>query len=155
QLAGYVPGDDATVFPPGVAKKIPARSTLLFQVHYTPIGKEITDRSSIALKFATEKVEHEARTVGISARRLAVSPNDPNYEVRASLTVPADATLLSVWPHMHLRGKDFRATVTAPDGTSEVLLNVPRYDFNWQSTYELIEPRKLPKGTTIECLAHF
>ncbi len=69
--------------------------------------------------------------------------------------MPFDAHLLGLMPHMHVRGIDFSYKATYPDGRSEVLLSVPRYDFNWQNTYRLIEPKPLPKGTRIDCLAHY
>jgi hypothetical protein len=78
-----------------------------------------------------------------------------NHEVRAAHTFPKAVRLLSLMPHMHLRGKDFQYTAYYPDGTSEVLLSVPSYDFAWQSVYRLAEPKPLPRGTRIECLAHF
>jgi hypothetical protein len=155
QFAGYVPGDEPTVYPVGMGKRLPAGSRLAFQVHYTPIGKVVEDQSAIAVKFATEPVRREVRTKGIHTRNLRIPPREPSAPAQASFTVPSDITLLSLWPHMHLRGKDFRFTAVYPDQRGEVLLDVPAYDFNWQTTYVLAEPRFLPKGTRIDCLAHF
>ena len=156
QLAGYVPGDEPTVFPDGMGKRIPAGADLLFQVHYTPIGKATTDQSAIALVFADGPQSHEVHTRGIATRALRIPPGEANYQApKASMTFPVDATLLSMWPHMHVRGKDFRFTAVYPDGREEVLLSVPRYDFNWQTCYTLEEPKALPAGSRIECVAHF
>ena len=82
-------------------------------------------------------------------------PGDPAHEVKAQLTLPIDAQLVSLMPHMHLRGKDFLYKVVYPDGQTEMLLNVPRYDFAWQLVYALETPIALPKGSRIECTAHF
>lgn len=155
QLTGYVPGDEATVFPVGMGKKIPKGASLQFQVHYTPIGKPVEDQSSVAMIFAKETPTQEVRTVGIVGRPLEIPAGASNHEVRAEVTAPAEATVLSLWPHMHLRGKDFRFTARYPDGREEILLSVPHYDFNWQSTYVLAEPKKVPKGTVVSCVAHF
>lgn len=84
-----------------------------------------------------------------------IPPNDSNYEVRSSYTATQDIALDSLMPHMHFRGKDFRYTVVYPDGRQEVILSVPKYDFNWQLRYHLQSPLLLPKGTRIDCVAHF
>lgn len=155
-LAAYAPGDLPTVLPPGVAKKIPAGSTLVFQMHYTPVGKTRVDRSSVGLVFADGPPTFRAKTVPVLNTRFEIPPGDANYEVRAeSPPVPADTPLLGFLPHMHLRGKDFTYTAVHPDGTREILLSVPRYDFAWQSYYWLAEPKVLPKGARLECVAHF
>jgi hypothetical protein len=86
---------------------------------------------------------------------FVIPPGAPNHEVRASKTFKEDTYLLAMMPHMHVRGKDFTYTVTYPDGRSEIILHVPKYDFDWQLTYELKEPLLLPKGTRLDCVAHF
>ena len=155
ELVCYAAGDMPSVFPEGTAKKVPAGSTLVIEVHYTTIGSEQTDQSSVGLVFAQGPIRRRAVTKGISDKRLALAPGVKNYESRSSFTFPFDARLLSLSPHMHLRGKDFRYTAVYPDGRREVLLSVPAYDFAWQSVYRLAEPRPMPRGTRIECLAHF
>jgi peroxiredoxin/mono/diheme cytochrome c family protein len=154
-LACYFPGDQPTVLPPGVAKRIPAGADLYFEVHYTPVGVPRRDRSSIGLIFAREPVQHQAVTRGIPNKDFVIPPRSPSHEVRSSYIVPAAARLLSLMPHMHLRGKDFLYRAVYPDGTSEILLSVPAYDFAWQASYRLAEPMRLPRGTRIECVAHF
>ena len=153
-LVAYAPGDMPAVYPTGVAKKLPKGATLLLQLHYTPNGVEGTDISSVGLMFAKEPPKHEAHTRGI-ANRMVIPPGDDNYEVKSAATFSRDAELLSLMPHMHLRGKDFSYRVVYPDGKSETLLSVPHYDFNWQSIYRLEKPLKLPAGARIECVAHF
>ena len=86
---------------------------------------------------------------------MKIPPSDPNYEVKSTFTAKQDLQLIGFMPHMHLRGKDFKYTIVFPDGRDEVLLSVPKYDFNWQLAYELKAPLDLPKGTRIDCVAHF
>jgi peroxiredoxin/mono/diheme cytochrome c family protein len=154
-LVAFAPGDLPAVFAPGVAKKIPKGSTLLFQMHYTPNGVEQKDRSSVGLIFAKQPPKYEIRTRSVAQNRFAIPPGADNYEVKSATTFHEDARLLSLFPHMHLRGKDFEYRAIFPDGKSEVLLRVPRYDFNWQSHYKLAKPLDAPAGTRIECTAHF
>lgn len=154
-LTAYAPGLGHEVFPQGTAKLIPAGSDLIFEMHYTPTGRMKSDRSSVGLVVAKEPVKKLVRTVGIFNRSFKIPPGDGNYAVDSRLTVPHDAQLLTLFPHMHLRGKDFRYVATYPDGRKDVLLDVPAYDFGWQTQYILADPKALPKGTRIECLAHF
>jgi peroxiredoxin len=154
-LAAYVPGDTPTLYPEGIAKKIPAGARLHFQIHYTPDGTARTDRSKLGLVFAKNPVKHRAFTRFIQETKFEIPPNDGNYEVTSTQTFKSDIHLYSLSPHMHLRGKDFKYTATYPDGRSEVLLSVPAYDFGWQSAYVLAEPKAIPKGTRIDCVAHF
>jgi thiol-disulfide isomerase/thioredoxin len=154
-LAAYTPGDRPSVFPPGVGKKIAKGSDLLFEVHYTPIGKPRFDRSSIGLVLSAEPPSHLAITKGIPAHYLRIPPGDPDYVVHTFWRTPREIRLLSLTPHMHLRGKSFEFSAHYPDGRTEILLSVPRYDFNWQSVYRLAEPKAMPKGTEIHCEAHY
>jgi thiol-disulfide isomerase/thioredoxin len=154
-LGGYAPGDMPSVYPPGTAKRIPAGGKLVFEIHYTPVGKIHIDRSSVGLIFAKAPVEYQARTRGIANNKFAIPPGATNHEVKSEWTVGQDAHLLSFMPHMHLRGKDFLYEAQFPDGRRETLLSVPAYDFGWQSYYRLAEPLALPKGTKILCTAHF
>jgi hypothetical protein len=154
-LGGTAPGLQPTFYPDGVAKLVKAGSEIVFQMHYTPNGKAATDRSYIGLYFAKEPAREMILTRGIMNVSFRIPPSDPAYEVRSSWTVPEDIVVRSMMPHMHVRGKDFRFTAIYPDGHSEILLNVPRYDFNWQLAYREQDPVRLPKGTRVECVAHF
>jgi len=154
-LVGYAPGEGPTRLDPGVAKLVKAGSKFLFQVHYTPNGKPATDRTYIGLKFAKDAPKQRAITASAGNHDFVIPPGDPAHEVKSSWTAKEDVTLLGFMPHMHLRGKDFKYTIVYPDGRSEVSLDVPRYDFNWQLNYELKTPLQLPKGTRIDCVAHF
>jgi peroxiredoxin len=155
QLAAYVPGDVPSVYPRGVAKKIPAGADILLQVHYTPVGKPTADQTSVGLVFAKEPPRQEANTFGFFKLDLRIPPNAPDVRMEKEMTVPADVRLLSIWPHMHLRGKSFSLAATYPDGRAETLLFVPRYDFNWQTRYELKTPKTLPRGTRLRMTATF
>jgi hypothetical protein len=144
-----------SVYPPGVAKRIPAGSVIEFEMHYTPVGKVRVDRSQVGLILAKQPVEREAFTVPIANQRIRIPAGAPDHEERAARTFREGATLLAFMPHMHLRGKDFLYRLVLPDGRSETLLSVPAYDFGWQSYYTLAEPLKLPAGSRIECVAHY
>ena len=86
---------------------------------------------------------------------LLIPPLAPDFRLEAWHTFRRDTMLLSLFPHMHLRGKSFRYEAQYPDGTKEILLDVPHYDFAWQQTYRLAEPKLLPKGTRLRCVAHY
>jgi peroxiredoxin len=154
-LVAFAPGELPAQFAPGLAKKIPKGASLLFQMHYTPNGVEQKDSSSVGLIFAKQPPQYEVFTRAITQKRLAIPPGANNYEARSAATFDRDARLLSLFPHMHLRGKDFEFRVAFPDGKRDILLRVPRYDFGWQSNYRLAKPLDLPAGTRIECTAHF
>lgn len=154
-LAGYAPGTVPFVMRPGEAKLVKAGSDIVLQMHYTANGKEGTDRSRIGVILAKEKPEAKVLTLAAATTDFAIPAGDPNYEVDAKLRLQKDVTLVSMLPHMHFRGKSFVYKVTYPTGETETLLDVPHYDFNWQLTYELDKPKVLPKGTVIECIAHY
>jgi hypothetical protein len=154
-FCGYAPGDLPTVLPEGTAKRIPAGSDLLFQVHYTPNGRVRTDRSRVGMIFAKTKPTRQAYTIGIANPDLMIPPERDNVAVSSAGLLTADARLVSFMPHMHLRGKDFKYTITRPGEAPQVVLSVPAYDFGWQTYYVLSRPMDLPKGTRIDCEAHF
>jgi peroxiredoxin len=154
-LVAYAPGDLGIVYPPGHAKKIPKGATLVFQMHYTPNGTEQADRSSVALVFAKDPPKQEVKTRAIAQTLLMIPAGAGNHKVTASATFKKETLVLSLFPHMHLRGKSFEFQAVYPDGKREVLLSVPRYDFGWQSNYFLDKPLRLPAGSKIECTAFF
>ena len=156
-LVGYVPGARLVLPPKGHAKRIPAGSELIFQVHYTPIGTAQEDQSLLGLLFADPKdITHEVVTTSAVQSRLRIPPGEANYQVHAtSPRFPANATLSSFSPHMHVRGKSFRYQLLSPSGEKETLLEIPQYDFNWQTNYVLREPRQLAEGSRLFCSATF
>ncbi len=153
-LVGWAPGMTPLVLRPGQAKLIKKGSVLIFQMHYTTTGTPATDRTSVGLIFARSPVEKRVITAGAFARNLVIPPGHPNYESRSYFDFKEDAHILSFMPHMHLRGKDFEYRLIYPDGTSKVLLRVPRYNFNWQLEYWVKEPIAAPRGSRLECIAH-
>jgi len=154
-LVNWAVGEDAPIHLPGTAKRIPAGSTLVFQVHYTTNGKPGRDRSRIGLVFAKEPPQREIRTGMITNAGFAIPPGADNHSVEAEATFSEDVKIWSMHPHMHLRGKDMTYTATYPDGRNEILLRVPKYDFGWQTDYWLAKPLTMPKGTKIRVTAHF
>ncbi|MBI2823110.1 MAG: redoxin domain-containing protein [Planctomycetia bacterium] len=155
-LGGYAPGNPADVQPPGTAIFVPKGSKLLFQMHYTPNGTASKDRSSIGVVFADPKtVKKQFRGGLVGNMGLKIPPGAPNYEISAQHRFRRDTVLLNLTPHMHLRGKDFRYVLNYPDGKSEILLDVPAWDFNWQLRYDLAEPKLVPKGAVLKCIAHY
>ena len=155
-LVGTAPGNPPTRCPPGMAKRIRAGSKLLFQMHYTANGAEQKDLSSVGLVYADPAtVTREVRTDMAIDGAFEVPPGADNYPVHAWRRFSTDSLIVSFMPHMHLRGKAFRYELKYPDGTVETLLDIPRYDFNWQNTYVLSEPKFVPKGAKLHCIAHF
>ncbi|MBX9737343.1 MAG: redoxin family protein [Phycisphaerales bacterium] len=165
-FAAYVPGNDSVIYPDGLAKRLPRKSVLLFQIHYTPNGKATRDQMKIGFLFDEQAPKHIVRTAGIAARGLSIPPNAANHEERASVRMPADAKVLAFMPHMHVRGKAFRYELDRPGdagageedggmGGRELLLDIPRYDFNWQLRYLRREPLDVPKGSTIYATAWY
>jgi hypothetical protein len=146
----YVPGNSSLMYPDGFAKKIPAGANLRFQIHYTPNGKAVEDQSQIGLVFAKKPVEHEVRTAGIFNLLLRIPPGAENHKELAQIPVPANVKVMSYLPHMHLRGKACRYELVSPDGKRETLLDIPRYDFNWQLSYDYTEPKTIEKGSRVE-----
>lgn len=154
-LTAFAPGDLPSIFPEGTAKKVKKGAIIALQMHYTPVATAETDRSSVGLIFSKTPPKYEAHTRAIANNRLSIPPQSANHRVTSATTLREDTLLISLFPHMHLRGKSFEYRVVYPDGKEQMLLNVPAYDFNWQTNYLLKEPLKLPAGTRIECTAHF
>ncbi len=151
----YTPGMIPEIWRPGLGKLIKAGSDLVFQVHYTTNGKATSDLSKIGLVFAKEKPAERAQTFAASSLTFKIPPQDPNFEVDAKQVFPNGAQLLSLFPHMHLRGKAFEYDLTYPDGRTETLLKVPKYDFFWQFDYRLDKPLVVPAGATLSCKAWY
>ena len=154
-FAGLVPGQGHMVFPKGLAKFLPAEAMLIFQIHYTPNGTATTDRPKIGLVFSDKAPEHEVTTRGVFNTRFRIPPGDPNYQVAASHVFRNPVRLLSFNPHSHVRGKAYRYELEYPDGRKEMVLDLPRYDFNWQMEYILRDPIDVPAGTRLRVTAWY
>ena len=154
-IGGYVPGTATRVYRPGTAARIAAGSTLVFQVHYTSVGKATTDRTKIGLIFS--KAAPETPLIGsvLANGALHIKAGDANARVDAEMTINRDMRLWSLLPHTHVRGKRWLFEATFPDGRKQTLLSVPNYDFDWQTDYAYKEPVKLPKGTVIHATAWY
>jgi peroxiredoxin len=154
-LAGWAPGDMPAIYPPGTARLIPAGSKLMFEVHYTPNGTAQTDRSSVGVIFAKKPPEHAVETNILANLLLKIPPMQPDVKGELTFTFRDDALILSLMPHMHLRGTSAKYVATYPDGKTETLLSVPDYDFGWQSVYRFAEPVKVPKGTKLKWIGRW
>lgn len=156
-LGSVVPNRFGGLYDEGVARRVPAGADIQMQMHYTTIGEPTTDRTSIGVVLAKEPPAKLRKSGGgmVPGRNFVIPPFDPNYEVKGSLKIGRDTYLSSMMPHMHVRGKDAKYSIIFPDGREQVVLWVPRYDFNWQLSYKLKEPIFMPKGSTLEVVAHF
>ena len=153
QLGGLAPGTDDANFPEGYGKHLPADSTFTFAMHYhkeAGPGTGQWDNTSVALQFHDEEVTHAVVTSPIAHGAFEIPPNHGNWKVGGARTFDEDIDLLGLMPHTHLRGVHAKYTAYYPDGTSEMLLDVPRYDFNWQTSYGYKDIKKIPAGTRIE-----
>ena len=154
-IGGVTPNKPGLVFEPGVARLLKGNSDIVMQIHYTANGKEGKDRTTIGVIYATQPPTKLAAGGMAINPRFVIPAGDGNAEVRATLPLTRDTLITGFTPHMHVRGKDMTYIAHHADGTDETLLAVPRYDFNWQITYELAKPKLLPKGTRLEVIAHF
>jgi peroxiredoxin len=155
-LAITAPGTPPMVLPDGMAKRIPAGWRIVFVMHYQAIGSVQKDQTRLALTFVDPKtVRQEVATKLMFDPDLRIPPGAGNHTVTQTWATRRDLLVLALFPHMHLRGKSFRYEVVHPDGSEEVLLDVPRYDFNWQHRYELARPLRVAAGSLIRCTAVF
>lgn len=153
--AAYVPGNAARVWPEGFAKKLPAGATVSFQIHYTPNGKKTQDQLRMGLVFAKAEPRYVVHTAAVAYPRLNIPAGADNHIEVKEQTVPQDMNVMAFMAHMHVRGKAFKFEVTPPGGKSEVLLDIPRYDFNWQLRYDCAVPKFLAKGSKVKITAAF
>ena len=146
-LGGYVPGAEGKPFPDDTGILLPAGATIEFQMHYTPAGLATTDSSRMGLYLHEEPPEHKLDNMVLLNPRILIPAGAPNHSEVMVRTFDQDVLVYSLLPHAHYRGKASEFVAHLPDGTQETLLSVPRYDFNWQTNYDLKEPRFLPAGT--------
>ncbi|HEV3301624.1 MAG TPA: redoxin domain-containing protein [Planctomycetaceae bacterium] len=155
-LCGFAPGTRPFVAPDGMAKLVPAGWKFIFQMHYTPNGRAQKDRSSIGLVFVDgATVKERLVTTNTSNFQFEIPAGAEDYKVEAQKKFAQDTLFVGMYPHMHMRGKAFRYELTYPDGKKEILLDVPRYDFNWQNWFKLEQPLVIPAGSNLLCTAHF
>jgi hypothetical protein len=154
-VGGFAPGQSIRVFQPGTAVRLPAGSTLIFQMHYTATGTAATDRSSVGIIFAKEPPKQEVIVAALVNGNFTIPAGASNVRVDAEMTMERDLTVWSLMPHTHVRGRRWEIKATYPDGRTEMVLAVPNYDFNWQTDYVFKQPLKLPKGTKITTSAWY
>jgi hypothetical protein len=155
-VASSGPGIPALITPDGYARHVPAGSKLVFQMHYTPNGTPQTDQSEAGFVFADPAtVKKEMQIGAVINFQFLIPPGATDYRTEAEDKFEQDTLLYALIPHMHLRGKAFRFVAAYPDGRTEILLDVPKYDFNWQNIFQLTKPRLMPKGSSLRCVAHF
>jgi hypothetical protein len=155
-LLVYAPGSAPDQWPKGMAKFIPAHSDLVFQMHYTTNGRAAADQTTLGMVLARDAPAQRVITLQLANDHdsIPIPPNTDNYRVEVRGTLPNDATLMSFFPHMHLRGKRFEYNIVHDDGSLETLLRV-NYDFYWQLSYRLAEPRRLKAGTKLQAVAWY
>jgi peroxiredoxin len=154
-FAAYVPGSNILQYPAGYAKRLPKGAVLHFQLHYTPTGTATQDRTRLGVVFAKEPPRYEVQVAAAGNHLIRIPPGAENHQEKGILPVAFNAQILAFMPHMHVRGKSFRFELVGPDNSRRTLLDVPRYDFNWQLLYRLAEPLMAPMGSRIEATAVF
>ena len=154
-LVGYAPGFVPDLLEPGQARLVKAGSDIVLQMHYTANGKVERDRSKVGIVFAKEPPKQRVYTLAAANNKFVIPAGADNHKLESKITLNQDMTITSLIPHMHLRGKAFEYRIVHPDGRTEQVLRVPRYDFNWQLTYVPKEPIKLARGTVVECSAWY
>ena len=148
-LRGYVPGMVAQSFPQDTGVFLPADATIEFQVHYTTNGKAAVDESKLGIWVYDEPPEYQVFSMILANGKIRIPAHAKNHKEMAERVLPKASLVYNLLPHAHFRGKASEFSAVYPDGKEEVLLYVPNYDFNWQTTYELAEPKYLPAGTKL------
>lgn len=154
-FAAYVPGNNTFRLPEGYAKLLPAGSRIWLQIHYEPNGTATEDQTRMGIVFASEPPKYVVQVKGANNPKISIPAGAENHPEIGFLKLQTDVRVTSFMPHMHLRGKAFRYEVLFPDGKTQVLLDIPRYDSNWQLTYQLAEPIDLPKGSIVKATGWF
>jgi hypothetical protein len=154
-IGGVTPNKPGLVFEPGIARLLRGNSDIVMQIHYTTNGTESKDRTTVGVIYAKQPPTRMAGGGMALNPRFVIPANDANAEVKATQVLAKDTLITAFTPHMHVRGKDMTYIAHYADGTSETLLSVPKWDFNWQITYQLAKPKLLPKGTQLEVIAHY
>ena len=154
-IGGTTPNKPGIRYPEGVARLLRGNSDIILQMHYTTNGKPASDRTRVGIIYAAQPPSKLAAGGMVLQPRFVIPAYDGNAEVKGTTKLQRDTVVTTLTPHMHVRGKDMTYIAHYPDGTSETLLAVPKYDFNWQITYELAKPKVLPKGTEVEVIAHY
>jgi hypothetical protein len=148
EVGGWAPGNLPQFLPDGIGKPLAAGSDLVLQMHYHPSGKPEEDRTSVGIYFARKPVTRRVYTLPILAQ-LDIPAGKPDYQTKRDFTLPINAEVISVTPHMHLLGKTFSMKASLPDGSARPLIKIDDWDFNWQDTYSYRNRLQLPRGTIV------
>ena len=154
-IAGWVPGTNDVLLPEGTAVRIPKGMRFGIQVHYAPTEEETVDQTSLGIYFADGRVDKSLRMLAGDRRDLRIPPGDPKFSLTAKRTFDTDGLIRFFHVHMHLRGRSYAFRFTYPDGRVDTPFEVPNYDFNWQRSYVLTEPMRVPKGTQVEFIGTY
>ncbi len=154
-LGGWAPGNLPHFLPDGIGQMLPKGSDVILQVHYHRSGKAEKDRSKIGIYFSKKPIDKLMRVIPVVFLPLHIPANEANYTTQSAFPVLDNVTVYSVTPHMHLLGKEMTVTAEMKDGTKKPLVKIPDWDFNWQTTYALKEPLKVPEGSRIAMTARY
>ena len=154
-LAVFAGGTDPLILPPGAARRMPAGSLLLFEIHYVTNGTAARDRTKIGLRFASGRPRNEIQAFAMSNSKFVIPPGSPDHVVQAKGAFDRPLKIWSILPHMHLRGASIEYRLVYPDGHSQIVLSVPHYDSHWETNYTFAEPLLIPTDTLLEATAHF
>lgn len=154
-FGGIAPGNAPLVYRDGYSAKVKKGQKVTWNMHYNKEpgpGTGVWDNSSVGVKFYPEgyEPEHVLTTIPLGPFDFKIPAGEPNYSAGATFTFQKDALINSMMPHMHYRGKRVLYELIYPDGKTETLLHVPRYDFNWQTAYRFKEPKQVPAGTKVK-----
>jgi hypothetical protein len=150
-FTSWVPGLAQLEFPAGTGMFLPKGSRFNFELHYTTTGEAQTDRSEIGLYLAKSPAQRRLEVRASETREFEIAPGDPDAQHVSDYCFKRDSVIYDLSPHMHLRGSWFKFQLRYPDGRLETVLSVPQYDFNWQTSYRLAEPKRVPAGTWMLC----
>ncbi len=153
-IGGWSPGTSPHRLPAGYGRPLKKGSDVVMQIHYHPSGKVERDRSKVAIYFA-DNPQHAVHGIWVSTHDHDIPPGESDYRLEASFTLPCDVTMFGVIPHMHLLGHTMQAVAVLPDGSRKELVDIPRWDFNWQDDYRFAKPLTLPAGTRLEVKASY
>ena len=154
-IATTAPGTNAMIFESGSAIRIRAGATLTFQVHYTANGKPAADLSSVGMIFAKERPQQEIRNGAFTNVFLKLPAGSHDESVDSVIQFNQSVHITALFPHTHVRGKSWEYRLVYPNGNAEVVLSVPKYDFNWQTYYVFSKPLAVPQGALLEATAHY
>jgi hypothetical protein len=154
-IGAWAAGTDPMVFPAGTGRLLEKGANILADMHYHPTETDETDVTRIGIHFADQEVPKQLANIWVQNDDFEIPAGAKSHQVVSTYKFWQSGKIMGLIPHMHYRGTDFKFTATYPDGRQEVLLNVPRWDFNWQTSYQLAQPLAIPAGTKVECVAHY